>query len=109
MRFPVLLITASLDIIHTHDMSKFDRILQTLTNRHAGLDFISRSHHLFPEVEQVYYEMSKFDRILTFRPVVTLFFNISARKKIYAPPGALSINCENLVTIRSLVSEEYAE
>ena len=30
MRFPVLLITAALHIIHTHDMSKFDRILQTL-------------------------------------------------------------------------------
>ena len=30
MRFPVLLVTASLHNIHTYDMSKFDRILQTL-------------------------------------------------------------------------------
>ena len=30
MRFPVLLITTPLHIIHTYDMSKFDRILQTL-------------------------------------------------------------------------------
>jgi len=30
MRFPVLFITASLQIIHTYDMSKFDRILQAL-------------------------------------------------------------------------------